>query len=371
MNPIHVGVIGCGAISNQYLTNAIKYPCIRIAALSDLDLERAKAQATKYGIARACSVEDVINDPSIQITLNLTIPAAHVEVGMKSLAAGKHTFCEKPLGVDREEGRKLVEFAKAKRLRVGCAPDTILGAGIQTARKLIDDGAIGRPVAATAFMYSRGHEHWHPNPEFYYASGGGPMFDMGPYYLTALLQLLGPMKRVTGFASIAVADRTITSQPLAGKKIRVTTPDHVSGAIEFASGAVGTIVQSFATRAATHDGRHPIQVFGTQGTIKVPDPNGFDGPVQLCTFSSDGKDEYKDVPHTHVTGYGRAIGLADLASAIQHGRPHRCSMEQAFSVLDAMQGFLDASESGKAVDIAPGYERTAAMNPALPFGVLD
>lgn len=371
MKPLNVGVIGCGAISNQYLTNAAKYPSIKIAALSDLDVSRAKAQAEKYNIGRACSVEEVINDPSIEMTLNLTIPAAHVEVSMKSLEAGKHTFCEKPLGVDREEGRKLVEFAKAKNLRVGCAPDTILGAGIQTARKLIDDGAIGKPVACTAFMYSRGHEHWHPSPEFYYAPGGGPMFDMGPYYLTALLQLLGPMKRVTGFASMAITDRTITSQPLHGKKINVQTPDHVTGAIEFVNGVVGTIVQSFATRAATHDGKHPIQIFGTLGTIKVPDPNGFDGPVQLCRFAADGKDAYEDVPHTHLTGYGRAIGLADMASAVAHNRPHRCSLEQAFAVLDAMQGFLDASKTGRAIDIAPGYERTPAMNPNLPFGVLD
>ncbi len=371
MNPVNVGVIGCGAISNQYLTNAANYPSIRIAALSDIDLDRAKSQAGKYGIAKACAVDELLADPSIQVTLNLTIPAAHVEIGLKSLAAGKHTFCEKPLGVDREDGKKLVAFAKAKGLRVGCAPDTILGAGIQTARKLIDDGAIGRPVAFTAFMMGRGHEHWHPNPEFYYAPGGGPMFDMGPYYLTALLQLLGPIKRVCGFASIAIPDRTITSQPKAGTKIHVTTPDHVTGSIEFADGAVGTIVQSFAMRAAQYDGRQPIHIFGTEGALKVPDPNGFDGPVQLCKFAANGKDEYVEVPHTAVTGYGRAIGLADMASAIQHGRPHRCSMEQAFTVLDAMQAFLDSSNTGKAIDIAPGYERTPPMNPSLPFGSLD
>lgn len=371
MEPVNVGVIGCGAISNQYLTNASRYPSIRIVALSDIDLSRARAQAQKYSIPRACSVDELLKDPAVQITLNLTIPAAHVEIGLRSLAAGKHTFCEKPLGVDREEGRKLLEFARSKGLRVGCAPDTVLGAGIQTARKLIDDGAIGKPVAFTAFMMGRGHEHWHPSPEFYYAPGGGPMFDMGPYYLTALLQLLGPIARVSGFASIAVPDRTITSQPLSGKKISVTTPDHVCGTIEFRSGAVGTTVQSFATRAAQYDGKHPIQVFGTAGALKVPDPNGFDGPVQLCRFAADGKDTYEDVPHTHLAGYGRAIGLADMASAIRHDRPHRCSLEQAFTVLDAMQGFLDSSKTGRAIDIAPGYERTAPMNPTLPFGMLD
>jgi predicted dehydrogenase len=366
---VNVGVIGCGAISGAYLGMAKNFPGVRIAAVSDLNIDAAKAAAAKFGIERVCTVDEVFSDPTIEIILNLTIPAAHLPIAIRAIEAGKHTYAEKPLGIDRAEGLKLVELAKKKNLRVGCAPDTFMGAGIQTARKLIDDGAIGKPVAFTSFMMGRGHEHWHPSPEFYYAPGGGPMFDMGPYYLTALLQLLGPMKRVTGLTSIAIPERTITSQPKHGKVMQVTTPDHIVGSIEFASGCIGTIVTSFAMRAAQYDGRNPIQIFGTKGALKVPDPNGFDGPVQLCTYGE--KDEWTDVPHSFVTGYGRSVGLADMASAIRANRPHRASLEQAFCVLDAMQGFLDSSASGKAYDIVASYERTAAMNPSLPFGTLE
>jgi predicted dehydrogenase len=210
MDKVKVGVIGCGAISGAYLGMARNFPIVEIAAVSDLDMDRARAAAKQYQLPKACSVDELLADKSIQIVLNLTVPKAHVPVAMRAIEAGKHMYAEKPLGVDREEGRKLVETAKRANLRVGCAPDTFLGAGIQTARKLIDDGAIGRPVAFTAFMMCPGHESWHPSPEFYYEVGGGPMFDMGPYYLTALLNLLGPAKRLTGAASIAIPERTIT-----------------------------------------------------------------------------------------------------------------------------------------------------------------
>lgn len=368
MKRVTVGVIGCGKISDQYLGNAKKFPILDVVAVADLNRAAAEKQAAAYGVPRVLSVDELIADPSIQVTLNLTIPAAHMDVAIRSLEAGKHTFAEKPLAVNRDEGRRVLEAAKRTGLRVGCAPDTFLGAGVQTARKLIDDGAIGRPVAFTAFMLGRGHEHWHPSPEFYYAPGGGPMFDMGPYYLTALLQLLGPMRRVTGFASKAITDRTITSNsPLKGKKIDVQTPDHVAGTIEFSSGCVGTIVTSFATRAAQYNGKQPIQIFGDKGSILVPDPNGFDGPVRLCTYGE--KDEFVDVEPLAVTDYGRAVGLADLADAIGTSRPHRASLEQAYAVLDAMQGFLDSSDTGRAIDIAPGYERPPALDGSKGFGV--
>lgn len=370
MKPMTVGVIGCGKISDQYLGEAKKFPILNIVAVADLNRAVAEKQAAAYGVPRVLSVDELIADPAIDITLNLTIPAAHADIAIRSLEAGKHTFAEKPLGVNRAEGERILEAAKRTGKRVGCAPDTFLGSGVQTARKLIDDGAIGRPVAFTAFMMSRGHEHWHPSPAFYYAPGGGPMFDMGPYYLTALLQLLGPMKRVSGFASIAIPERTITSNsPLKGQTIAVTTPDHVAGTIEFANGCVGTIVQSFATRAAQYEGKYPIQIFGDKGTILAPDPNRFDETVRLCQFGE--KDAYVDAPTTAVTGYGRAVGLADMASAIRANRPHRASLEQAFAVLDAMQGFLDSSTTGRAVDIAPGYERPPALDGSKGFGQFD
>ena len=368
MDKVRVGVVGCGAISGAYLGMARNFPIVEIAAASDIDMNKAHDAAKKFGIPHACSVDELFADRSIEIVLNLTVPKAHVPVAMRAIESGKHTYCEKPLGVDREEGRKLLDAAKRANLRVGCAPDTFMGAGIQTARKLIDDGAIGKPVAFTAFMMCPGHESWHPSPEFYYEVGGGPMFDMGPYYLTALLNLLGPVKRITGGATIAKPERVIGSEPKRGKKITVETPDHIVGTMEFANGALGTIIQSFATYFATYDGKQPITIYGTDGTMRVPDPNGFDGPVHLRRTSDK---DWVEMPHTFVKGYGRSVGLADMANAVRTARPHRASAEQAFAVLDLMQGFLDSARDGRAIAPVSPYERPAAMSAELPFGQLD
>ncbi|MGV3723764.1 MAG: Gfo/Idh/MocA family protein, partial [Actinomycetota bacterium] len=236
---------------------------------------------------------------------------------------------------------------------------------LQTARKVIDDGVIGRPVAFTAFMMCRGHETWHPSPEFYYEAGGGPMFDMGPYYLTALLNLLGPVRRITGAAAVAIPERTITSEPKRGKKVTVETPDHICGTIELVNGAVGTLITSFAVAHGEYDRKQPITIYGTEGSLKVPDPNGFDGPVQVRGLADP---EWRDAPHAFVTGYGRAVGLAEMAQAIRTGGQHRCSGEQALAVLDLMQGFLDSAASGRAVEPAFSYERPAPMRGELAFG---
>ena len=367
---VKVGVIGTGAISGAYLGMAKQLPIVEIAACADLNTESAKAKAAEFGIPKICTVDEIFTDPSLQIVLNLTIPKAHVPVGIRAIEAGKHTYAEKPLGVNFDEGKQLIDLATAKKLRVGCAPDTFLGAGIQTARQLIDAGAIGQPIAFTAFMLSRGHENWHPSPEFYYQPGGGPMFDMGPYYLTALLNLLGPVKRVMGMASITQPTRTISSKPKFGQTIDVKTPDHVLGMMEFANGCSGSIVQSFAMRAAS-GAASPIVIYGTKGTLQVPDPNQFDGPVKLCTFEDGKADEFVEMPHTFVEGYGRSVGLADMAQAIQSGRPHRCNGEQALSVLELMQGFLTSSETNQAVIPKVGYTRPAPMPAHLPFGTLD
>lgn len=366
--PVRVGVVGCGAISGAYLGMAKNFPNVQMIACADLDASRATAAAEKFGIPRVLTVDQLLQDAAVEIVLNLTIPKAHVPVALKALAAGKHTYAEKPLGIDRAEGQKVIDLARAKGLRVGCAPDTFMGAGIQTARKLIDEGVIGRPVAFTAFMQGRGHEHWHPSPEFYYEVGGGPMFDMGPYYLTALLNLLGPVKRISGMATIAIPQRTITSQPKFGKTITVQTPDHIAGLMEFENGAVGTIVQSFATIEGGHDGKHPIIINGTDAAVRVPDPNGFDGSVIVRRH---GEKDPVEVPHQFLAGYGRSVGLADMAVAIRTGRPHRASGEQAFAVLDLMQGFLDSSLSGMTYAPAARYERPAPMPSGLPFGQLD
>ena len=239
MQPAKVGIIGCGNISNIYLESGKKFDILEIVAVADLDLARAKAKAEEHGIAKALSVKELLADPEIEIVVNLTIPAAHYEVCKAILESGKHAYVEKPLSITREQGRDLLETAATKGLRIGGAPDTFLGAALQTCRKLIDDGAIGQPIAATAFMLGRGVETWHPNPEFFFKPGGGPMFDMGPYYLTALISLLGPIKRVTGSAQISFPERQITSQPFAGQTIIVETPTHIAGVMDFAGGAVG------------------------------------------------------------------------------------------------------------------------------------
>lgn len=366
---VRIGVIGCGAISGAYLGMAKNFPQVEIAACADLFPEAAKKKAAEFGIPRVLTVDELLKDPEIEIVLNLTVPKSHVPVSLAALENGKHTYLEKPLGIDRADGRKLMAAAAAKNLRVGCAPDTFMGAGIQTARKLIDDGAIGKPVGFIALMMCGGHESWHPSPEFYYEVGGGPMFDMGPYYLTALLQLMGPVKRITGAASIAIPERTITSQPKHGKKVKVETPDHICGTMEFENGAVGTMIMSFAVMfGAQYDGKNPITIMGTEGTLKVPDPNTFDGPVFL---RKNGDRDFAEVPPAFVTGYGRSIGLADMAVAIRTGRPHRASGDQAMSVLDLMQGFLDSSAEGQAHSPETKSARTAAMPAGLPFGTLD
>ncbi|MCF3964524.1 Gfo/Idh/MocA family protein, partial [Streptomyces fuscigenes] len=246
----------------------------------------------------------------------------------------------------------------AAGLRVGCAPDTVLGTGTGTARAAVDGGLIGTPVAATAFMTTAGHEHWHPDPEFYYRPGGGPLLDMGPYYLSALVHLLGPVARVTGAASRPRAERTIGSGPRAGTTFPVEVATHVTGVLEHANGALSTLVMTFDVHAA----RLPrIEVHGTEGSLSVPDPNGFDGPVDL--FRAGGAWETLPVSSGHPAG-GRGIGLGDLADAVAEGRPHRASAELARHVLDVMLTLLDAAEAGRALPVASTCERPAAMGRA-------
>lgn len=362
---IKVGVIGCGKISDQYFNGCKAFPILNVVACADLDLARAQAKAQEHGIARACSVAELLADRQIKIVVNLTIPAAHTAVNLAAIRAGKNVHCEKPLALSRADGRKVLAAAQRKGLRVGCAPDTFLGGGIQTCRKLIDDGGIGRPVAATAFMACHGHESWHPNPEFYYKPGGGPMLDMGPYYLTALVNLLGPVQRVTGSARIGIPERTITSQPFAGRKVTVEVPTHYGGVIDFASGAIGTLVMSFEVWA-----HHlpSIEIHGTEGSLSVPDPNTFQGPVQLRRATDP---DWTAVPLTHSDQVGRGIGVADMAYALLSGRPHRASGELAYHVLDVMCAVAEASDKGRHLEIKSGCSRPAALPVGLAAGELD
>ncbi len=362
---VNVGIIGCGNISPLYFRACRSLEILNLVGCADLDMSRAEARAREFD-TRAFSVEALLAHPDVQIIINLTIPKAHGEIGIAALEAGKSVYNEKPLALSREEARRMLALAQAKGLRVGGAPDTFMGAGIQTCRKLIDEGAIGEPVAATAFMMGHGHESWHPDPEFYYQPGGGPMFDMGPYYLTALVTLIGPVKRVTGSARITFPERTITSQPKHGQKITVHVPTHVAGVLDFASGAIGTIVTSFDVW------KHSmpcIEIYGSEGSLQVPDPNSFGGPVRVARA---GEKEWTDVTLTHpYSRQSRGLGVADMAYAMQSGRPHRASSELTYHVLDIMHAIHDASNEGRHIQIESACERPAPLPADLREGTLD
>jgi len=364
MTTIKVGIIGCGNISSIYMENIPKFSHLELVACADLDLSRAQARAEQYNIARAYTVDQLLADPHIEIVINLTIPAAHAAVCLQALEAGKHVYVEKPLAVTREEGRRILDVARSKGLLVGSAPDTFLGGGIQTCLKLINDGWIGTPVAATAFMMSRGHENWHPDPEFYYQQGGGPMFDMGPYYLTALVALLGPIRRVTGSAGISYPERTITSSKKYGQTIQVETPTHIAGVLDFHSGAIGTLVTSFDIIGGTE--LPHIEIYGSQGSLRVPDPNGFGGTVCFRRAGSD----WEPVPIAHqYTDNSRGLGVAAMAQAIIAGEIdlHRANGELAYHVLEAMHGFHDASDSGMHYQMGSSCERPLPLPPYFKF----
>ncbi|MCX7801137.1 MAG: Gfo/Idh/MocA family oxidoreductase, partial [Fimbriimonadales bacterium] len=267
MEPLRIGVVGCGNISGIYLHNLTSYEQTRVVACADLDLDRAREASERFGVPKACTTAELLEDPEVELVLNLTVPKAHFEVAEAALQAGKHVYNEKPLTVERTHAARLLRLARERGLLVGCAPDTFLGAGLQTCRKLIDDGAIGEPVGANAFMMCHGHESWHPSPEFYYEVGGGPMLDMGPYYLTALTALLGPIRRVAGSARKTFPSRTITSEPKRGKVVPVETPTHLVGVLDFACGAIGQITTSFDVWS-----HHMplLEVYGSEGSLSVP-----------------------------------------------------------------------------------------------------
>lgn len=347
MKVTNVGVIGCGNISSAYIRFSKQYENIRFSAFADLDMSRAQAKAQEYGNgAIACTVDEILADDSIQIILNITIPNAHYEVAKAALLAGKSVYNEKPLTISKEEGKELLDIARQQGLRLGGAPDTFLGAGIQTCRNVIDKGIIGVPVAATAFMMCRGHESWHPDPEFYYQLGGGPMFDMGPYYVTALVNLLGPVSRVSGSARISFNERTITSEKKNGKKIEVEVPTHVVGTLDFKSGAIGTIITSFDVWS-----HHMpcIEIYGSKGSLLVPDPNNFEGEVKVWTQD---QPEWTTVPLlTERKFTGRSLGVADMAYAIENDREHRANGDLTYHVLAIMHAIHEASVSNQYIQL--------------------
>ncbi|KKO54588.1 Gfo/Idh/MocA family protein [Paenibacillus sp. DMB20] len=342
MKTIKAGIIGCGNISGIYMENIAKFPSLDIVACADIDVRKAQIQAEKHDIPLACSPEELLARPEIELIINLTIPAVHAKVSLQALEAGKHVYAEKPLALTLEQGRRVLDTARQKGLLVGSAPDTFLGAGLQTALQLIQKGSIGRPVSAVAFMMSPGHEHWHPDPEFYYGEGGGPMFDMGPYYLTALVQLLGPIRSVAGMTSKALRERTVTSDKKYGSRIPVAIPTHVVGTLAFESGAVAAMVTSFDIFGGST--LPHIEIHGTEGSMLVPDPNTFGGPVK---YRRTGDLEWSEAPL--MEGYAansRGLGPVDMADALLNHGKHKANGELAYHVLEAMWAFQLSSDSG-------------------------
>jgi predicted dehydrogenase len=364
MQRVGIGIIGCGNISEAYLKAAATFPILDVRGVADLRPEAAQARARAFGV-KAMSVKQLLADPSIEIVVNLTVPLAHVEVGLQAIEAGKHVHSEKPLGVRAGEARKLLDAAAARGLRVGCAPDTFLGGAHQTCRKLIDEGAIGLPLAGTAFFMCPGHESWHPSPAFYYAPGGGPMLDMGPYYITELVNLLGPVEQVAGMTARAREQRTITSEPLAGQTMTVEVATHVAGTMRFVSGAVVTIAMSFDVPQHRHA---PIELYGSESTLLVPDPNRFGGSIEIGRNKSWSE---RPVQHLYADGNYRIIGVADLAHALRAQRPHRASGELAYHVLEVMEAFQISSERGAHVSIESRPPRPAMVPTDLVYGQLD
>jgi predicted dehydrogenase len=371
LDPVRTAVIGCGNISSIYLENAAKWDILDLRACANRTLSRAQSQAAKYHVPQAVPIAEVLADPEIELIINLTTPDVHAEIGLAALRAGKSVYNEKPLAVRREDARLLLAEAGARGLRVGCAPDTFLGGGLQTCRQLIDAGEIGAPVGATAFMFIQGPEAWHPDPGFLYQVGAGPLFDIGPYYLTALISVLGPIRRVTGSARTTYPERTIGSGPQKGQTISVETPTHIASILDFASGPVATLVTSFDVAVSAgaalnlYDvGGALLEVQGTDGTLSMPDPNRFGGPVRM---RRSGETDWREIPLTHAhTGNERCLGVADLAYALRTGRPHRANGELAYHVLDAMHAVLEASSSGRHVELTSSCERPAPLPAGLP-----
>jgi predicted dehydrogenase len=352
--PVGVGVIGAGVISTAYMQNLTRFPDVVVRGVADLDVERAAARAEMHGVPWAGPVADLLADPAVEVVINLTVPAAHVEVGLAALEAGKHVWSEKPLALDRQSARKLLDRAGERGLRVAAAPDTVLGAGLQTARRIVDGGRIGPPRTALALFQSPGPENWHPAPEFLFTTGGGPLLDMGPYYLTTLVLLLGPVARVTATAGRSRDSRVIGSGPRAGTAFAVTVPTTVTALIEFAGGGSAQAVFTFDSGVR----RTSLEVTGTEGTAVLPDPNRFDGATELHLIGA----EQPRTVAAHGHPASRGTGVLELCRAIRAGVPPRASGELAFHVLDVMLAAEESAAAGRTVVVTS----TVDVPPALP-----
>lgn len=353
--PVGVGLIGAGNISDQYLTQLISYPDLAVCFVADLLPERARAQAAKYGVPAAGTVEELLARDDVEIAVNLTVPAAHAAVAAAALAAGKHVWTEKPLATGRAAGAALVEQAETAGLLLGCAPDTVLGPGLQTARRMIERGDIGRPLTAAATMQYAGPHRWHPAPEYLYQAGGGPLLDIGPYYLTALSQLLGPITQVAARGGGAAPTRVIGTGPRAGEGFEVTVPTYVTAIYDFAAGGIAQLTLSFdspLTRVGV------LEIAGTEATLAPPDPNQFTGDLRIART---GSASWESVPVAGVAG-GRGIGVLDMARALRTGGQHRATGRIGLHILDAMFATAESIDQTRFVHVDSRFESV----PALP-----
>jgi len=365
VTPLRVGIVGSGYISAAYLKAARNFPELAIIACADALYANAEKRGEEFGL-KVESVDELLRDESVDIILNLTTPQSHFEITAKGLQAGKHVYSEKPLTLSLREAETLLELGRRHKVRLGCAPDTFLGGGQQTARKLVDDGAIGKPVGGTAFIMTPGPESWHPNPQFYFQKGGGPVFDMGPYYITALINLFGPVKRVTSIGRRSLENRVFGAGPSKGGTFPVEILTHYNALLEFEQGPVISFHASFDVPGHTH---LPIEIYGTRGSLQVPDPNTFGGPVRL--LEEGGK--WNDVPLTHGFGDGnyRSLGVAEMAAAIQANRKHRAEEDLVVHTVEIMEAIVNGGETGQSVPITTRCERPRALQPIPRIGLLN
>nr|WP_296472428.1 Gfo/Idh/MocA family oxidoreductase [uncultured Acetatifactor sp.] len=365
---VKIGVLGAGAISGIYFQNLTElFREVEVWAVCDLFREKAAEAGEKYGIPRVYdTMEELLRDKEIEVVLNLTRPNEHYATTKAALLAGKHVYSEKPLAATYEEGAELAALAAERGLLLGGAPDTFLGAGIQTCRRLIDDGMIGDVIGAEAKMVCHGHESWHPAPEFYYQYGGGPMMDMGPYYMTALVNLIGRVQSISGMTGTAFPQRIITSKPKQGTVVDVEVPTHTTGLMKFQNGAIATVVTTFDVY---YDRQAFLEIYGTRGTLRVPDPNGFGGSVSLLR-PEDGS--FKEMPLLYdYKENSRGLGVADMAKALREGRAPRADVQQTLHVLEILTAFEKSSREGRCVELNSPYQRREAMRNMPVSGILD